>query len=319
MQMVQLSGAVSAFLEGYFATCRRSDKTKSAYTLDLAQFRAAVGDDTALRAITPSDIERWAESLRACKYEPSSIRRKLASVRVFFGYWTRLAVIERSPLAYLRLDIGTSRILVRALSAPDVDALLHAARVVVEKVGEGRRELAVRNRAVIELLFATGLRVGELVQLKRSDVALPESQVLVNGKGGRQRIAVLVDDRSIQALSEYLSLRAAYPAVDGALFLSARGKALMTQGVAAVVGLLGRRAGIRVRVTPHMLRHTVATLLLRNGADLRVVQEFLGHSSLATTQRYTHVSKEHLRTELIRAHPNLRRASSGGSAVRGGN
>jgi integrase/recombinase XerD len=308
MSLLQLSSAVTAFLEGYFATCRRSAKTKSAYALDLAQFRALIGDHTALRTIKPSDIERWAESLRVRPYQPSSIRRKLATVRVFFGYWTRLAVIDRSPLAYLRLDIGANRVLVRALSAPDMNALLHKARVVVDEVGRRRRELAVRNRAVIELLFATGLRVGELVQLKGSDVALAESQVVVNGKGGRQRIAVLVDDRSRQALSEYLSVRVARQTVDGALFLSVRGKALTTQGVAAVVTLLGRQAGIRVRVTPHMLRHTVATLLLRNGADLRVVQEFLGHSSLATTQRYTHVSKEHLRTELIRAHPNLRRA-----------
>ena len=134
--------------------------------------------------------------------------------------------------------------------------------------------------------------------------ALEDAGFLVKGKGGRQRLSFLPDDRSLKAIQLYLAKRRSMSVDNDAVFLNPRGKRISTQGLARVVTGMAKRAGIERRVTPHMLRHTVATLLLRFGTDIRVVQEVLGHASIATTQRYTHVSKEHMLSTLRARHPS---------------
>ncbi|HZU28987.1 MAG TPA: tyrosine-type recombinase/integrase [Bryobacteraceae bacterium] len=166
------------------------------------------------------------------------------------------------------------------------------------------RFLGFRNAAAIELLFATGIRVGELVMLDVNDWIDDDQAFLIKGKGSRQRLAVLPDGRSAACVRTYLQCRSAMQVGHRALLVNASGGRLSTQGVARALAELAEAAGIGTRVTPHMLRHTVATLLLRNGADIRVVQEVLGHASIAMTERYTHVSKEHLRSTLKAHHPN---------------
>lgn len=157
----------------------------------------------------------------------------------------------------------------------------------------------------MDLLFATGLRVGEVSALDVHDFFMRESVFRVQGKGGRDRLALVVDEETVRVLRQYLEARARIGTRSPALFLNSSGGRLTTQGIANVIARLREEAGIKRRVTPHMLRHTVATLLLRNGVDIRVVQEFLGHASIATTQRYTHVTKEHLRGVLRKRHPSL--------------
>lgn len=306
---MDLEHALAKFLAGYFSTCRRAAKTRAAYSADVAQFRDDVGAATALERIEGVHVEHWAESMKARGYAPASLRRKVASLRVFFSYWVRMGLLQRSPLLQVKLDLGVDRVLLRALPAGAVQGLLSAAysdQASRERHRGGMRQLLqYRNRAIVEVLFATGMRVGELVRLVVGDLSMDDGTLLVNGKGRRQRLAVLVDDRSRRALDEYISLRASIDSKTDALFLSVKRKPLATQGVAAVVARLAASAGISRRVTPHMLRHSIATLLLSNGADVRIVQEFLGHASISTTQRYTHVSKENLRARLLRTHPNL--------------
>ena len=149
------------------------------------------------------------------------------------------------------------------------------------------------------------MRVGEVSGLNTADFTVSESIFRVKGKGGRDRLAFLVDDQTRRIQQEHLELRFRIASTSQALFLNASGARLSTQGIANIISQFRKDAGIERHITPHMLRHTVATLLLRNGVDIRVVQEFLGHASIATTQRYTHVSKEHLVRVLRERHPSL--------------
>lgn len=196
----------------------------------------------------------------------------------------------------------------KVLTADEVGALLREAhRRVARHTATGRRVdgrfVACRDVAIMELLFATGVRVGELVAITLDDVASEEKAILIRGKGRRQRLAFLLAPQSVGAFEAYLRARARLPVDTRSLFVNRAARQLSPHGVAAVLRQLAEAPGITRRVTPHMIRHTVATLLLRNGADLRVVQEFLGHASIVMTQRYTQVSKEQLIRSLTAHHP----------------
>jgi integrase/recombinase XerD len=149
------------------------------------------------------------------------------------------------------------------------------------------------------------MRVGEVSHLNIEDFLMTELVFRVQGKGGRDRLAYVVDEQTISIQRQHLKVRSQLVTKSPALFLNASGERLSTQGMANIIAQCRRDAGIERHITPHMLRHTVATLLLRNGMDIRVVQEFLGHASIATTQRYTHIVKEHLIGELRKHHPSL--------------
>jgi site-specific recombinase XerD len=309
-QEMQIDHAVAEFLAGYFSTSQRSPKTKIAYSTDLAQFKAHFGAREAVELIKVDSLERWAAALAAHGYAPVSVRRKFATIRVFFAYWVRKGEIGSSPLWRIRLDLGRERRLPRSLTAADTKRLVEQAWAGVSplqseiSIPSDQSFLVRRDLAIVEVLFTTGMRVGELVTLNLSDWDDNEACFLVKGKGFRQRLAVLPDERSLTALRHYLVHRGRMKLGHNALVVNAFGQRLAAQGVARILSRLAEQAEINVRVTPHMLRHTVATLLLRMGADIRVVQEVLGHTSIATTQRYTHVTKEHLRSTLRVHHPN---------------
>lgn len=299
--------AIEMFVDGYFSTCDRSSKTKAAYRTDLAQFEARFGAGSSLEAVDAESLEQWAKALVEAGYASVSIRRKFAAVRVFFGYWIRKGGLSASPLWRIRLDLAKERRLPKSLPASDVKRLIEQAWKSSYPADDGTahpRIRAARNLALLEVLFATGIRVGELVSLNLKDWNEADSSFLIMGKGSRQRLAFLPDNRSLNAMLAYLECRKSRDADSDALFLNAGGHRLSAQGVARIVFQTATKAGIKTRLTPHMMRHTVATLLLREGADIRVVQELLGHSSIAITQRYTDVSKEHLRAMLRKHHPS---------------
>lgn len=306
-----LARAIRTFLVGYFATCERSTKTVAAYTSDLRQFRRTQPAQRHLHAIQPDDIEAWAQALKHRGLAPASLKRKMAVLKIFFNYWVRKGSLDRSPAWLLRLDLGKSRPLTRTLARDELFRLLKAAKAQAAQDPEpksgdlGAPFLALRNWCLLELLFATGMRVGEATSLLLTDVRLEEGTVLVRGKGGRQRLAFLTEATSCSAVATYLQGRRRVATNEPALFLTSRGLPLTSRGVALVLRKLASEAGISRHITPHMLRHTSATLLLQNGADLRIVQEFLGHSSITTTQRYTHVSQTHLLQALRSFHPRL--------------
>ena len=305
---MNVSDAVEQFLEGYFGTNPRSEKTRSAYRIDLDQFRDFVGPSTILCDVKPPLLEAWARTLSLRPYASASIRRKFATVRVFFLYWTRREVIPSSPVWKLRLSLRKEISLPRSLCPADARLLIinaWAQRDAKGTVGEVQAYRRLRDLAIVEVLFTTGMRVGELVKLRVDDWHHGESTLLVRGKGSRERLAFLPDDRSLRAMKLYLEVRPKMRSESNALFLNASRRPLSEQGVAIILTRLAKDAGIAIRVTPHMLRHTLATLLLRYGADIRIVQEVLGHASLSTTQRYVHVAKDHLFATLQARHPNM--------------
>ena len=315
-----LDRAIGQFLSGYFATRDRSDKTEKAYACDLAQFGKFAGGEREVAALDPDLIEAWSGELKRREYAPASIQRKMVSLRVFCHYWVRKGLLEDNPFWRVKLSFGRIQQLPRTLAEDEIHRLLGEARkaheeakVIAAAEGSsadtnghpGPTYLALRNHALLDLLFATGIRVGEAASLTL-DSFLEEGRTLrIRGKGRRPRLAFLVDPRSIQLQKTHAEARRAIAAETSALFLNAFGTPLSTQGMANVLKKLQEAARLDRSVTPHMIRHTVATLLLRNGADIRVVQEFLGHASIATTQRYTHITKQHLLAALQANHPSL--------------
>lgn len=320
---MQLNQACDQFLKGYFSTHERRKKTEVAYRSDLAQFRAFAGEELILSALDGSIIERWAAHLRQEDYSPASIRRKIVVLKVFCSYWVRKGDLKESPFWRVKLSIGRVEQLPRALTEREMRALLRRAWLDYSTISDSRsgsEEISqsaliwkassyhyrmLRDLALIDLLFATGIRVGEISALDIRDYFVREAAFRVQGKGGRDRLAFIVDEETVHIQQAHLQARLSIKTESPALFINASCQRLSTQGITNVIARLRRGARIKRHVTPHMLRHTVATLLLRNGLDIRVVQEFLGHASIATTQRYTHVTKEHMVRELRKRHPSL--------------
>lgn len=302
-----ITDAVEQFLAGYFGTNSVSTKTITAYTFDLVQFRDFVSRDTSLKSVEPETLEAWARHLQLRPYAVASIRRKFAATRVFFSYWVRRGIISSSPMWKLRLMLGREQPLPRSLSPTESQLLIEQAwrgQEIVPSALPASQLLLTRNIAIVETLFATGMRVGELVKLRLSDWQLEEVSFVVRGKGGRERLAFFPDDRSLKAITTYVRHRGQVRVQTDALFLNAAGDGISEQGVSLILAGIAHSAKISRKVTPHMIRHTVATLLLRYGADLRIVQEVLGHASISTTQRYVHVAKDHLLATLRIRHPN---------------
>jgi len=318
---MQLDQAITDFLSGYFSTHQRTKKTETAYSSDLGQFRIFLGNDFSLRALNSTVIERWAAHLRQESYSPASTRRKIVVLKVFCSYWVRRGVLSESPFWRVKLSLGRIEQLPRALTEREMRSLLSRARRNYSEfwtsedgspatssniyIASSRDYQALRNLALVDLLFATGMRVGEVSALDMRDFFAKDAVFSVQGKGGRQRLAYVVDDETVRIQRAHLEVRLHIKTENSALFINAGGGRLSTQGITNVIARLRREARIKRHVTPHMLRHTVATLLLRNGVDIRVVQEFLGHASIATTQRYTHITKEHMVSVLRKRHPSL--------------
>ena len=243
-------------------------------------------------------------------------------LKVFCSYWVRKGGLPESPFWRVQLSLGRIEQLPRTLTDNEVQSLFYQARRnhSLVKMGKNGAENAayptsqassrsyreLRNLALIDILFATGMRVGEVSSLDIQDYLVQEAIFKVKGKGGRYRLAFLVDEETLRVQRAYLESRKRIETESPALFLNVSGERLSTQGIANVIAQLRQEAGIDRHVTPHMFRHTVATLLLRNGVDIRVVQEFLGHASIATTQRYTHITKDHLIGVLRKHHPSFR-------------
>jgi integrase/recombinase XerD len=318
---MHLKQAIAEFLNGYFSTHERSKKTLAAYLSDLDQFAKHAGENFELKELNSVLIEDWAAQLRRDRYAPASMRCKMVVLKVFCSYWVRKGQLTESPFWRVHISYGRVVQLPRALAEAEIKELLAQAGRDVQAANVPRkgsklaricksplpsREFrALRNLALVDLLFATGMRVGEASTLNVQDFTTVESVFRIRGKGGRDRLAYLVDEQTVSIQMKHFEARSQIATPSPALFLNSTGERLSTQSMANIIGQCRRAAGISRHITPHMLRHTVATLLLRNGMDIRVVQEFLGHASIATTQRYTHIVKEHLIGELRKRHPSL--------------
>jgi len=289
-----------------------SDHTCRAYLNDLCRFEAflmehglAAGPDGGADPgrVDHVMIRAYLSSLYRINRK-SSIARKMAAIRSFFAFLLRNGVIRSNPAKLVNTPKQEKRIPV-ALSVDDAFRL-------VEFPGEGHTG-ETRDRAILELLYSSGLRVGELVGLDMDSVDLELGVVRVIGKGQKERI-VPVGSKAVTALKNYLDQRQRFLGEDGgqqAFFLNLRGGRLTSRSVARIVKKYATRCGILKGISPHSLRHTFATHLLDGGADLRGIQELLGHASLSTTQKYTHVSIDRIMDVYDRAHPRSWRNRKG--------
>jgi len=267
------------------------------YREDLSQFAAFLDAPAKDGAAQPrlGDIDhfmirRFLVSLQDKKYAKRTVARKLASLRSFFRFLIREGLLASDPMAGVSSP-KLNKPLPKFLDVNEMTRLVEAP----EQGDPG----CLRDRAILEILYSGGIRVGELVSLNRDAVDLIGEVIKVRGKGKKERL-VPVGGKAAQALSAYL---AGSPAENKAVFLNRFGKRLTARSVERMVEKYRRQAGIDKRVSPHALRHSFATHMLDAGANLRVVQELLGHKNLSTTQIYTHVTAEKMKKVYEKAHP----------------
>lgn len=288
---------VDAFLSYALAELGLAHNSVEAYYRDLREFAGFV---TRRGARAPADVTRAAVSVylldvRRRGLSVGTVKRRTAAIRSFYRFLQREELVDHDPTLDLAPPRPTLR-LPRVLTEEEVGRLLAAP--------DPATPAGSRDRALLELLYASGLRVSEATGLDLGDVDLSEELVRAVGKGNRERV-VPVGSKAIAALQAYLRTVRPHMARSGtqALFLSRRGGRLTRQGCWKLIRQYARRAGITKTLTPHVLRHSFATHLLERGADLRAVQEMLGHASVGTTQLYTHVTRARLKEIYARAHP----------------
>src|SRR6185369_15920654 len=280
-----------------------SPHTLSAYRSDLGQLLTFAvnerGEDVSAQDIDQLLLRRYLAGL-STSTKKSSIGRKLAAIRSFFRFLLRRGAIAKNPAELVATPKKEQRLPFHL----DIDQ----ATTLMETPDDDQK-YALRDRAILELFYSSGLRVSELTGLNVGELDLAAGMARVTGKGGKERI-VPVGSRALEALQKYLEWRND-DAAKGALFLNTRGGRINRRSVARIVDTHVMRIAAFKRISPHTLRHTFATHMLEGGADLRAIQELLGHASLSTTQKYTHVSIDHLMEVYDKAHPKAHTKKEG--------
>jgi integrase/recombinase XerD len=304
-----LAPHVEDFL-GYLTVERgASPNTISAYRADLKRYaeflagRGVAGPD----AVRMEDVTAWIACLRTAGAAPSTIERRVASAKSFHRFLVREGITTNHPTAALPLPQVPERL-------PDVVSIDDIERLLSQPFPTG--SVGYRDRAMLEVLYGCGLRVSELTGLDLRDVDLAEGYVRVYGKGSKERVAPIAG-AAVAALQEYLAhgrpflrtKRGARSQDPDAVFVNVRGGRMTRATIHALVHAYGGRVGLDLH--PHTLRHSFATHMLEGGADLRSLQEMLGHADISTTQIYTHVDRTHLREEYLSTHPRARIRSTG--------
>lgn len=301
--MPGLSEQIAVFCR-YLDTERNvSPHTLAAYRLDLEQLAAFVARETGLTAGV-GDVDhlllRRYLALLGKRAKKSSVGRKLAAIRSFFRFLVRQGVVGKNPAELIATPKKENRLPFHL----DIDQVT----TLVEAPQEDDKH-ALRDRAILEMLYSCGLRVSELTGLAIGDLDLSGGMVRVLGKGSKERI-VPVGSRALEAVRRYLEWRGEL-AGSGPLFLNTRGQRINRRSVARIVDAHVLRIAAFKRISPHILRHTFATHMLEGGADLRAIQELLGHASLSTTQKYTHVGIDRLMEVYDKAHPKAHTKKEG--------
>ena len=302
------AAVIGRFCEHLGLERRLSDHTVSAYRRDLAQLATFLSRQG--RSLGDADraaLRRYLSQQATLGYARSSIARRVGAIRTFYRWAEARGIVASDPAAELGRPKVVSRLPV-VLRGPEAARLVEAPTgAPAKRRGAEARAgaFALRDRAILELLYGSGLRVGEIASLSVDSVDLARARVRVQGKGSKER-EVPMSEFSVEAMAEYLDggRRVIASAEAGrTLFFNRRRKPITTRDIRAMVTQYGGKILAGRRVTPHTLRHSFATHLLEGGADIRAVQELLGHASVATTQRYTHVSRTRLIEAYRKSHP----------------
>lgn len=277
-----------------------SDETLKAYSEDLQHFVDFIdetGDAKSFKEIGSNDVHAYMSYLYD-RYEMTSISRMISSLRAFYNFLIKNELTDENPFAYVQLK-RHPRSLPRFFYEKEMTALFEAT--------EGDTQMLIRDRALLESLYGTGMRVSECTGLKMENVDLTNKKMLLHGKGDKDRL-VPFGSYCQEALQRYFEqtrtpLMEKYHRDHDLVFVNHYGNPLTPAGVAYILKQIVKRSSLHTSIHPHELRHTFATHLMSNGADLRAVQELLGHSSLSTTQIYTHVTPEHLQRDYRKFFP----------------
>lgn len=298
-ELVKMDKQISAFVAYLEAERNASEHTIASYRSDLVQFNEFLRDEGVEWAgIDRNVMRRFLVRLQAEGYARSSVARKVATLRSFYRFLVRERFLERNPLTITAPKTG--RYLPSFLNSDEVKALLEAPDLATPQ--------GLRDRAILEVLYASGIRVSELAGLNLSNLDRERREIRVWGKGAKERI-VLMGESALAALLSYLNTARGQLTggkATNAVFVNRFGGRLSERSIWNIVEKYRRSVGIVKEISPHTLRHTFATHMLDGGADLRSVQELLGHANLTTTQIYTHVTQSQARQVYLKSHPRAR-------------
>lgn len=276
-----------------------SDNTSAGYLADVDKLHAWLeGEDIPVEKADAAVLRRFVEELYDLGIAASSSARILSGIRSFYGYLELEKIVEVNPAEGIDTP-KAARKLPPVLSLEEIEDMIASCDI--------SDPLGIRNSAIIEMLYGSGLRVSELCNLSLQNVHFDDGLLLVEGKGSKQRL-VPMSGTAVHALKEYLAIRGeAKPGEEGIVFLNKRGHRLSRVMVFYIVKELAEAAGVEKNVSPHTLRHSFATHLLEGGANLRAIQQMLGHESIATTEIYLHLDTSRLREEILLHHPRNRK------------
>jgi len=284
-----------------------SEKTIKSYTIDLKQLIGFIAENDYSMYIDDIDKKVLKEYLQKISYlKPKTVKRKIATIKALYNFLEFEEIISVNPFRKMKIQIKEPRTLPKVMSIDEVGKIIKYAykEMHQEKMkktyGYAQR---VRNVAVVELLFATGIRVSELSTLKEENIELNIGLIKVRGKGDKERVIQICNKETLTALNEYLKIFRDKLYQSAYFFINRFNKRLSEQSIRFLVKSLAKKAGIKRTITPHVFRHSFATLLLEEDVDIKYIQHLLGHSSIMTTQIYTHVNNEKQKQILSKKHP----------------
>lgn len=308
--MNTLRNYISEYIEYCEYRKRLDSKTLKAYKIDLKQFEIFCTDLSDCYA--KNVVDDFITNLHK-QYKPKTVKRKIASLKAFFHYMEYKELLNENPFTKLDIRFREAKLLPKTIPFHSIQTFLstlYAKKELAES--EYQLRCCIRDIAVIELLFATGMRISELCSLKPSDIDFESSNILIYGKGAKERIIQLGNQEVIAALVLYQETFKKDIEVCGYFFVNRLQHKLSEQSVRFMINHYAELAGISQHITPHMFRHSFATLLLEQDVDIRYIQRMLGHSSISTTEIYTHVSSTKQKDILVHKHPrNLMNVNKG--------
>lgn len=297
--------SLNELITGYIEYCeyrkRLNAKTLKAYQIDLKQY--ADFCTTSSESFSKKSVDNFITSLHRL-YKPKTVKRKIASLKAFFHYMEYMELLDTNPFDKLDIRFREAKLLPKAIPFHSIQLFLSTLYKQKEHaISEYQFRCCIRDIAVIELLFATGMRISELCSLKPSDIDLESQNILIYGKGAKERILQVANPEVISALTFYQKNFNKDIDACGYFFVNRLQHRLSEQSVRYMINRYATLAGIDLHITPHMFRHSFATLLLEQDVDIRYIQKMLGHSSISTTEIYTHISNSKQKDILSRKHP----------------
>lgn len=308
--MDTLNQLITEYIEYCKYRKRLDDKTLKAYRIDLKQYNVYASNE--MDPLSRNVIDPFITELHK-KYKPKTVKRKIASLKAFFHYLKYKEILADNPFDKIDIVFREPKLLPKTIPFHTIQDFLSVLYLQKEQAKTNyQRHCYIRDIAVIELLFATGMRISELCSLKPSDVDLKSNAILIYGKGARERILQVCNPEVINALFTYQELFQKDIIICGYYFVNRLHHKLSDQSVRSMINKYVQLASIEQHITPHMFRHSFATLLLEQDVDIRYIQQMLGHSSISTTEIYTHVSNTKQKDILLHKHPrNLMNLNKG--------